>query len=44
MGNRMVSILFVQQEPIPCHDLGIFTIAGRWSEKIKASQKKWMNK
>lgn len=44
MGNRMVSILFVQQEPIPCHDLGIFTIAGRWSEKIKASLKKWMNK
>ena len=35
MGNRMVFILFVQQEPIPCHDLGIFTIAGRWSEKIK---------
>ena len=40
----MVSILFVQQEPIPCYDLGIFTIAGRWSEKIKASLKKWMNK
>lgn len=44
MGNRMVSILFVQQEPIPCYDLGIFTEAGRWSEKIKASLKKWMNK
>lgn len=27
-----------------CYDLGIFTIAGRWSEKIKASLKKWMNK